>query len=266
MLKVLYEDDEILVVIKPAGVESQAAKRFAPDMVSEVKKHLVINKSCTPGKEPYVGVIHRLDKPVSGVMVYAKTKRAAAALSEQVQSHKMKKIYTAVVHGRPVNMVDNYVDYLVKTPDGNYSQVVDKGITGAKKAELSYEVLKTIDGEAAGMPGKELSLVRVALKTGRHHQIRVQMAHHGTPLYGDMKYGVPVGTAKLDMKENADQGTMKAAGNRNMPGIRTAGNMGSGRESIALCASSLTFFHPVTKKEMTFEIEPVGGAFQLFQV
>ena len=245
MLKVLYEDDEILVVIKPAGVESQAAKRFAPDMVSEVKKHLVINKSCTPGKEPYVGVIHRLDKPVSGVMVYAKTKRAAAALSEQVQSHKMKKIYTAVVHGRPVNMVDNYVDYMVKTPDGNYSQVVDKGITGAKKAELSYEVLKTIDGKIAGMPETE---------------------HHGTPLYGDMKYGVPVGTTKLDKKENADQGTMKAAGNRNMPGIRTAGNMGSGRESIALCASSLTFFHPVTKKEMTFEIEPVGGAFQLFQV
>ena len=86
------------------------------------------------GKEPYVGVIHRLDKPVSGVMVYAKTKRAAAALSEQVQSHKMKKIYTAVVHGRPVNMVDNYVDYMVKTPDGNYSQVVDKGdIPGRKR-------------------------------------------------------------------------------------------------------------------------------------
>ena len=266
MLKVLYEDDEILVVIKPAGVESQAAKRFAPDMVSEVKKHLVITKSRTPGKDPYGGVTHRLDKPVSGVMVYAKTKRAAAALSEQVQSHKMKKIYTAVVHGRPVNMVDNYVDYMVKTPDGNYSQVVDKGITGAKKAELSYEVLKTIDGKIAGMPETELSLVRISLKTGRHHQIRVQMAHHGTPLYGDMKYGVPVGTAKLDKKENADQGTMKAAGNRNMPGIRTAGNMGSGRESIALCASSLTFFHPVTKKEMTFEIKPVGGAFQLFQV
>ena len=95
MLKVLYEDDEILVVIKPAGVESQAAKRFAPDMVSEVKKHLVINKSCTPGKEPYVGVIHRLDKPVSGVMVYAKTKRAAAALSEQVQP--MDMLYTQVM-------------------------------------------------------------------------------------------------------------------------------------------------------------------------
>ena len=266
MLKVLYEDDEILVVIKPAGVESQAAKRFAPDMVSEVKKHLVINKSCTPGKEPYVGVIHRLDKPVGGIMVYAKNKKAAAALSKQVQEHKLQKTYRAVVCGKPVDNVGNFVDYLLKDEKANVSKIVDKGITGAKKAELSYEVLKTIDGEAAGMPGKELSLVRVALKTGRHHQIRVQMAHHGMPLYGDMKYGVPVGTAKLDKKENADQGTMKAAGNRNMPGIRTAGNMGSGRESIALCASSLTFFHPVTKKEMTFEIEPVGGAFQLFQV
>ena len=241
MLKVLYEDDEILVVIKPAGVESQAAKRFAPDMVSEVKKHLVINKSCTPGKEPYVGVIHRLDKPVSGVMVYAKTKQSAAALSEQVQSHKMKKIYMAVVRGRPLNAVDNYVDYLVKTPDGNYSQVVDKGITGAKKAELSYEVLKTIDGEENGMPGKGLSLVKVALKTGRHHQIRVQMAYHGTPLYGDMKYGM-------------------AAEKRT-----SAGNFCGQRESIALCASSLTFFHPVTKKEMTFAMEPAGGVFQLFR-
>lgn len=247
MLKVLYEDDEILVVIKPAGVESQAAKRFAPDMVSEVKKHLVINKSCTPGKEPYVGVIHRLDKPVSGVMVYAKTKRAAAALSEQVQSHKMKKIYTAVVHGRPVNAVDNYVDYMVKTPDGNYSQVVDKGITGAKKAELSYEVLKTIDGKAAGLPGTELSLLKVALKTGRHHQIRVQMAYHGTPLYGDMKYGMP---EENSVKEDPGAAKAQAVGRR---------------EPVALCASALTFFHPVTKKEMTFEMEPTGSIFQLFE-
>ena len=229
MLKVLYEDDEIIVVVKPAGVESQAAKRFAPDMVSEVKKHLVINKSCTPGKEPYVGVIHRLDKPVSGVMVYAKTKRAAAALSEQVQSHKMKKIYTAVVYGKPVNTVDNYVDYLVKTPDGNYSQVVDKGITGAKKAELSYEVLKTIDGEENGMPGKGLSLVKVALKTGRHHQIRVQFAHAGYPLVGDTKYG--------KTEQNS----------RYCP--------------VALCSCRIGFVHPVTKKKMEFVIEPKGKAF-----
>ena len=90
MLKVLYEDREIIVVVKPAGMESQAAKKFAPDMLSEIKKHMVINKLCTPGKEPYVAVIHRLDKPVSGIMVYAKTKRAAAALSEQVQMRLLK--------------------------------------------------------------------------------------------------------------------------------------------------------------------------------
>ena len=213
-----------------------------------------------------MGVIHRLDKPVGGILVFGKTKEAAGALSKQVSGHQMEKKYLAVICGKPVDNFGTYVDYLWKDGKNNISKIVDKGITGAKKAELSYEVLKTIDGKIAGMPETELSLVRISLKTGRHHQIRVQMAHHGTPLYGDMKYGVPVGTAKLDKKENADQGTMKAAGNRNMPGIRTAGNMGSGRESIALCASSLTFFHPVTKKEMTFEIEPVGGAFQLFQV
>ena len=165
MLSVLYEDSDILVAVKPAGVESQSARGFAKDMVSEIRRYLTIqarnpqnihklttlsSKGQGKNQPPYVGVIHRLDKPVSGVMVYAKTKRAAAALSEQVQSHKMKKIYTAVVHGKPVNMVDNYVDYMVKTPDGNYSQVVDKGITGAKKAELSYEVLKTVDGKIDG--------------------------------------------------------------------------------------------------------------------
>ena len=224
MLKVLYEDDEIIVVVKPAGVESQAAKRFAPDMVSEVKKHLVINKSCTPGKEPYVGVIHRLDKPVSGVMVYAKTKRAVAALSEQVQSHKMKKIYTAVVHGRPVNMVDNYVDYLVKTPDGNYSQVVDKGITGAKKAELDYRVMDTVEKE-----GQELSLVEIHLKTGRHHQIRVQFAGHGYPLWADARYGTAVP-----------------------------------RQNVALSSCGLAFEHPVTGKWMEFSMEPEGMIFRKF--
>ena len=241
MLRVLYTDQDIIVAVKPAGVESQAARKFAPDMISEIRKYLVINKMCTPGKEPYVGVIHRLDKPVSGVMVYGRTKKAAAALSEQVQNRRMEKIYDAVVCGKPVNNVDNYVDYLLKSVDGNYSQVVDKGITGAKKAELSYEVLKTIDGEENGMPGKGLSLVKVTLKTGRHHQIRVQMAYHGTPLYGDMKYGM-------------------AAEKRT-----SAGNFCGQRESIALCASSLTFFHPVTKKEMTFAMEPAGGVFQLFR-
>lgn len=224
MLQVLYEDKEIIVVVKPAGVESQAAKRFEPDMISEIKKHLVINKLCTPGKEPYVAVIHRLDKPVSGVMVYAKTKKAAAALSEQVQNRKMDKIYEAVVCGKPVHNVDNFVDYLKKSVDGNYSQVVDKGITDAKRAELSYETVKTVETEDGVM-----SLVRIHLLTGRHHQIRVQFAHHGLPLYGDGRYNPAFGGAR--------------------------------RTSLALCAVSLAFNHPTTGKRMEFSVEPSGGVF-----
>ena len=226
MLKVLYEDQEIIVVVKPAGVESQAAKKFAPDMLSEIKKHMVINKLCTPGKEPYVAVIHRLDKPVSGVMVYAKTKKAASALSEQVQNRKMDKYYEAVVCGKPVNNVDNFVDYLKKSVDGNYSQIVDKGENESKRAELSYELLKTVETENG-----ELSHVRIHLLTGRHHQIRVQFSGHDLPLYGDGRYN-PMFVGK--------------------------------REPLALCAVSLAFDHPTTGKRMEFSMKPSGGAFRLF--
>lgn len=226
MLKVLYEDQDILVAVKPAGVESQAAKRFAPDMVSEVKKHLVINKMCTAGKEPYVGVIHRLDKPVSGIMVYGKTKNAAARLSSQLQDGKIRKIYQAVVCGKPVNSVDNFVDYLKQNVDGNYSQVVDKGIKEAKRAELSYRLLDFRESKEGG-----LSLLEIRLMTGRHHQIRVQCAAHGMPLWGDFKYN---------------------------PGHPEQG-------PLALCAVSLAFSHPATGKALEFSIKPAGGIFEKFQ-
>lgn len=223
MIKVLYTDREILVAVKPAGVEAQSAKRFAPDMVSEIKKYLVINKLCTPGREPYVGVIHRLDKPVSGIMVYALSKKAAAALSEQVKTEKMEKIYEAVVCGKPVNNVDNFVDYLKKSVDGNESHVVEKGISDGKRAELSYEVKKS-----AKVDGRTLTLVRIRLLTGRHHQIRVQFSSRGLPLYGDARYGT---------KEE---------------------------KPLALCAVSLAFRHPATGKRMEFSMEPSGGIFEKF--
>ena len=222
MLKVLYEDQELLVAVKPAGMESQAARRFEPDMVSAIRNHLVMNRSCTLGQAPYVGVIHRLDKPVSGVMVYAKTKNAAAALSSQLQKHQMKKIYEAVVCGKPVNSVENLVDYLKKSVDGNDSQVVDKGITGAKRAELTLEALRFLE---EGPNGGPLTLLRIQLETGRHHQIRVQLAAHGMPVYGDARYG--------------------------------RGEKGP----LALCAVSLSFLHPRTKKRMEFHMEPSDGAF-----
>ena len=128
MLDVLYEDEEIIVVKKPVGMEAQSASSFEPDMVSEIKKH--IHNLCTSPGEPYVGVIHRLDKPVSGVMVYARTRKAAASLSKQVQDGTMRKMYLAVVCGRTVDNVENFVDYLLKDSRQNLSKIVEKGTTG----------------------------------------------------------------------------------------------------------------------------------------
>ena len=175
-----------------------------------------------------MGVIHRLDKPVSGVMVYALSKNAAAALSRQVQDRKLEKIYGAVVCGKPEKDVDKFVDYLEKSVDGNESYVVDHGGKCGKRAELSYEALESLeDGENGG-----LTLLRVRLETGRHHQIRVQFASRGLPLFGDRKYGT---------------GAAAAAG------------------PLALCAMSLSFVHPSTGKPMTFSVPPSGGAFSKFK-
>ena len=181
-MHILYEDSHILVVWKPAGMESQESRGLGADMVSEIRKFI---HSRSPGPEvPYVGVIHRLDRPVSGILVYARTKKAAASLSKQLAEQRMKKDYLAVLCGKPVDNVDKFVDYLLKDSRTNRSSIVDKGITGAKRAALSYEILESRVVEPYGA----LSLARITLETGRHHQIRVQMAGHGLPLWGDRKY------------------------------------------------------------------------------
>ena len=118
-----------------------------------------------------MGVIHRLDKPVSGVMVYALSKNAAAALSRQVQDRKLEKIYGAVVCGKPEKDVDKFVDYLEKSVDGNESYVVDHGGKCGKRAELSYEALERLEDGGNGI----LTLLRIRLETGRHHQIRPEI-------------------------------------------------------------------------------------------
>lgn len=227
-INILYEDEEILVAEKPVGMESQSAKSFEPDMVSEIKKH--INSKSPKSGEPYVGVIHRLDKPVGGIMVYAKTKNSAESLSKQVSGHQMNKIYYAVVCGKPVENSGTYVDYLWKDSKNNYSKIVEKGIKGAKPAELDFRIVDKVQQD-----GEEYSLLEIKLKTGRHHQIRVQMAGHGTPLWGDQKYN-PCFQQKKQ------------------------------RVNVALFASGLSFVHPVTKKKMTFTVKPKGQMFELFSI
>ncbi len=231
-MNILYEDEELITVWKPVGIESQSSRGFGADMVSEIRKHLhsLSTKPSPGGGEPYVGVIHRLDKPVSGILVYAKTKRAASALSRQVADGEMKKKYLAVLCGKVDKNVDNFVDYLLKDGGKNYSRIVDKGTEGAKRAELGYEVLERVQSETYG----ELTLVKISLMTGRHHQIRVQMAGHGMPLWGDNKYH-PDFTGP-----------------------------GYGKKNIALSACELTFVHPVSKQAMTFCRYTKEGIFREF--
>lgn len=222
-MNILFEDKDILVVEKPAGIASESKKLGTPDMVSLLKNYLA---SKNPGKPPYLALVHRLDQPVQGVMVFAKTPAAAKNLSTQLNNDSMQKVYRAVVTGKlPEN--GELTDHLLKDGRTNTSRVVPKGTPESKEARLTYRSL----GYSAE---QNLSLAEIQLLTGRHHQIRVQFSHAGFPLCGDQKY------------------------NPDAPVIRG--------ENVALCAFRLTFLHPVTKKKLTFSCTPAGKAFEKFSL
>ena len=218
-LRVLYEDKELIVCYKPAGVSTQTNKLGEQDMVSMLKNYL---------KGGYVAVIHRLDQPVEGLLVFAKTQSAARELNRTLQGDGFGKYYKAVLWGIPKESQGILEDYLVKDGRTNSSRIGKKEEKDAKKAILSYEVLAT-----GADDGKDISLVRVKLDTGRHHQIRVQMANMGCPIWGDSKYN----TAQIQDRR---------------------------WRQIALCAYQLEFVHPMTKEKMSFQIEPEGEGFQFF--
>ncbi len=209
-LEILYEDEEILVCHKPSGMPVQTAKLGAMDLVSQIKNYL---------KNPYIAVIHRLDQPVEGILVFGKTPQAAKELSKQLQqSGGFGKYYQAILCGEPKVKSGVLEDFLVKDAKTNTSRVCRETDAGAKKARLSYEVTETFELEE-----EKYSLVKIKLDTGRHHQIRVQMANMGCPIWGDTKYG------KQD-------------------------NLSGMWQKIALCAYRLEFVHPKTKKPMMFEV------------
>ena len=193
-LKVIYEDNHIIVVEKTPNIASQADKTGDIDMLTMVKQYIK-EKYNKPGNV-YVGLVHRLDRPVGGIMVFAKTSKAASRLSEEVRNKTFEKHYLAVVDGKIE------------------SKVVSKEKKNAKLAKLDYEVL--VYDEI-----KNLSLLKVNLHTGRHHQIRVQLSHFGHSIFGDQKYGT----------------------------------RGKGKQ-IALWAYELKIVHPTTKKELKFTCYP----------
>ena len=213
--EILYEDETIIVIRKPAGLATQSAKVGEPDAVSELKKYLAENGQ----KNPYIGVVHRLDQPVEGLLVFAKTKDAAAGLTKQLSTGTLNKKYYALVCGKPEAEEGELVDYLVK--EQSLAKVVPEGTPDAKKAVLQYKVLKR-------MP-EGLALLDIHIDTGRFHQIRVQMSNAGMPLLGDMKYG-----------SDASVAFSREVGVR----------------FVALYAYHLEFKHPITKKVMSYELQP----------
>lgn len=220
--RIIYEDTEVLVCKKAAGIAVQTAKFGQQDMVSLLKNYRAMKK-----EEPYIGLVHRLDQPVEGVMVFAKSKQAAANLSKQISEKQTDKYYYAVVCGKPKEKQANLVDYLCKDGKKNTSGVVTKETVGAKRAELFYEVVEEKEDKA---------LLRIELKTGRHHQIRVQLSHMGCPIYGDSKYN--------KFYEEEKRGYMP----------------------LALCAYKIAFFHPKNRKKMEFQIQPEGEGFLEFRI
>ncbi len=177
-VNVLYEDNHLLVVIKPYGVPSQADETGDDDMLSLCKAYI----GCKYGKPGavYLGLVHRLDRPTSGVMVFARTSKAAARLAAQMQNGVFEKTYLAVLTAMPPKSEGELWHYLVKDEKTHMARVYDTPTEGAKKAGLEYSVIAERDG---------LYLVRMKLYTGRFHQIRAQFAHVGASVYGDMKYG-----------------------------------------------------------------------------
>lgn len=214
---IVYEDQDILVCYKPAGLAAQAAAVTQPDVVSELKSYL---------KGAYVGVVHRLDQPVEGLLVFARSKRVAAALSRQLEDGTLRKQYCALVCGRPSQDEGELVNYLCK--EGSLSKVVCEGTAGAKKAVLQYQVTRQfVPKEADGT--QECTCLDIRIGTGRFHQIRCQLSHAGMPILGDQKYG----TAKsLELSRRL--------------AVR----------HTALCAYKIQLKHPVSGGEISCEICP----------
>lgn len=223
MINVVYEDKDMIVVLKQAGQLVQSGKGFDADLTGEV-----LTYRRRRGEEVYAALINRLDRNVSGLVVFAKNRQSAAKLSKLIQNEGFNKHYYACVCGKLPANTGAFVDYLKKDEKDNVSKIVSENTEKAKYAKLEYEVVKETE-----CGGKVLSIVKIHLITGRHHQIRVQFAGRGIPLIGDVKYG------GYSIEEDAHIRSMAGE-----TGIRL------GRGEIALCAYSLEIMGQI------YEISP----------
>ena len=247
--KIIYEDNDLMVIQKPAGLAVQTADVGQQDVVSELKNYLAAQ---TPGGrsqnvrsegEPYLGIIHRLDQPVEGLLVFAKNRRTAAALTAQLSGERengsisFNKYYYGVFSGEASDVSGELIDDMYRDLSGKAvicEPGTKKGDWKIRRAVLQYRVV-----QVEKVQNVSLSLAEIHIDTGRYHQIRAQMAHGGMCLLGDAKYGNAVSRAvseKLNIR------------------------------NVALCAFSLEFCHPATKEKMSFQMKPQGAAFSCFQL
>lgn len=210
-IEIVYEDNHILIVVKPPNMLTQSDSTGDEDLLTALKEDIKIRHN-KPGNV-FLGLVHRLDRPVGGVMVFARTSKAASRLSEQIRTRTFNKFYLAVVHGVPEQASGTLVHYLAKNEAMNTVSVVNSPDLG-KMASLEYMVKASKNG---------LSLLQITLHTGRSHQIRVQMAATGHPLYGDQKYGAA----------------------QNKPGMQ-----------LALWSAQIGFLHPTVREQMSFTSTP----------
>lgn len=250
-MRIEYEDRDVLVIYKEAGLPVQSGRTWRKDLVSGLKNHLAQRMGTSgplPGMsgEPYLGIVHRLDQPVEGLLVFAKTPQSAARLSAQAAgggmrapgkdmsaSREMEKAYQALVCPDAVSYPlaiegmkkeVRLVDWLGRDRSTNMAFIALEGEKDAKRAELTFRTVWIRDSRA---------LLEIHLYTGRHHQIRIQMAHAHMPILGDRKYGIGM----EGHTEDRDHGDDK-------------------KPPLCLCASNLSFIHPTTKKRMNFSVSP----------
>ena len=212
--EIIYEDEDLYVCYKPAGMATQTASVTRPDMISFLR-----NYRASQGQETYIGVIHRLDQPVEGLVIFAKNKKAAVNLTKQVQEHQVQKQYLCIVTNLELPSQGTLEDYLIKDSKNQIARTVAKDTPQCKRAKLSYQALETVDDKR---------LLEVSLETGRFHQIRCQFANQDAPLLGDQKYG------------------------------------GESNAGLCLMSHRICFYHPRTRKDMDFSLNPRGTQFQKF--
>lgn len=230
---IIYEDTHIIVCHKPAGFPTQSGRISQADVISELKNHIGNQlKSMAEAKEPYLGIIHRLDQPVEGLLIFAKTKTAAAALTKQLENHTLHKHYYAAICGKPMENEVTLVNYLKKDSQRNLAIITSKDDTGAKPANLTFHVMSNApvrQDAFAVFPftHPDISILDITIQTGRFHQIRAQLSHAGLPILGDQKYGTP---ESLQLSKTLC--------------IR----------NVCLVAYVLEFIHPVSGKNMKFSL------------